>query len=329
MRALFPPLVLCWILSGVPAEPVELAYRPEDGTTLRRTFEARAEYERTELEFTLDGEPFEPPEEPPDFSLSFLERIVVSDELVSVADGRPTELVRTFEELLQESTYTSGEEELETTAGSELEGRELRFTWDSEAEEYDIEAADGEELDEERTEWLIEDMDLRALLPGQEVEPGDEWELEPELYLAFMWPGGLLDFREEGQEESGDATSRQTIERLEGTGQARLLELREEDGLELAVIEVELEITTGSADSQEVEGGELELEVEIERTITGTILWDIEHGHAHSAELEAEASRLTTRLATGEDEQGNALEFEQAELLEGTISYRATIERQE
>ncbi len=329
MKPLLAPTFLL-VLSGVPGEGASLAFEPEEDTTLERTFEARAEYERTDLELTVDGEPYEPPAEIPGYSEHFLERISVSDRLEQVGEGRPLELVRTFDELLQETTFSAGEEKLETTAGSALEGRSVRFTWDEEEERYSVESADEDDLDDEVREWLLEDLDLLALLPDEEVEPGDEWEVAPELYLAFMWPSGLLDFREEGQDEAdtGREFSQQTIEKLAGKGQARFEELREEEGLRLAVIHVELEITTGSESTREAESGELQLSIEIERTIEGTVLWDLEHGHAHSAELEAEASRQTTRTGTTQDPEGNEVELEQSELFEGTIRYTMTVARE-
>jgi hypothetical protein len=155
-----------------------------------------------------------------------------------------------------------------------------------------------------------------------------------------MWPSGLLDFQAEGSEEPSDderSMSRQTIERIEGSGTARLEEVREEDGVRVAVLSVELEITTGSdsvlpaLSEDDIERPEITIEVEIERTLEGTILWDLEHGHALSAEFECEASRLHTEswTITGEDDEGEEIEaeVEQSRLLEGTIKYTATIER--
>ena len=330
MKPFLPPVALLF-LSGSLAEGVDIAFAPEEGTTLKRTFEAKADYKLTDLEYYVDGEPVEDAGELPDYSMHFLERIAVSDELQTVEDGRPTALKRTFDELLQETTSASGDKEQETKAGSALEGRCVRFTWNADDEEYEIAAADEEELDEDLAAGLLEDMDLRLVLPSGEVEPGDEWELDPELYLAFMWPGGLLDFRDEGQEEA-DAQARemsqQTIERLEGKGHARLEELREEDGQRLAVIHVELEITTGSSGVQGQEENDIRVEVEITRTVEGTILWDLEHGHAHSAELETEASRQTTRTGKAANPDGDEAELEVSELLEGTIHYSMTVERE-
>jgi hypothetical protein len=327
MKLLHAPLLLL-ALAPIGREEITLRYAPEPGTRITRTFVAVADYELADLELSIEGESVEAFEELPEYALHFVERIVVTDELVAVEDGRTSDLVRTFDELSQESTFSTAEDEQTQKSGSPFEGRTLRFTWDPDEEEYDITADDDAELSDSLAEWLREDMDLRLVLPPEgEVEVGDEWELDPDLYLAFMGPGGLLDFRDEGEEDVTDeerAGSRQTIENLAGSGTATLEALREEDGVQVAVIRIELDIETGST-SEPAEG--VTVEVEIERTLTGTILWDVEHGHALSAELEAEASRLVTTARTLESEEG-PVDVEEAELMEGTIRYTATFERE-
>ena len=340
MKILLAPLALV-LFTFAGSDGLALRYAPEEGTVLKRTFVAEAEYHLADLSASIDGEALERPEEMPDMRMGFEEHITVTDTLRSLADGRPSELVRTFDELRQESSESAGDEEAESSLTSVLEGRKVAFRWDEDEERFTAEAADDEDLDDGLAEWLAEDMDLRLVLPHEEVEVGDEWEIDPKLYLAFMWPSGLLDFQAEDAEEppSEDerAMSRQTIENLEGTGTARLEEIREEDGVRVAVIAIELEITTGSETvlpaltEGEFERPEVTIEVEIERSLEGTILWDLEHGHALSAELECEASRLHSEswTMTGEHEgEEISADFEQARLLEGKIKYTATIERQ-
>lgn len=344
MKLPLAPLAL--LLLVPPArEGVELAYAPAEGTVLKRLFVAEASYRLTDMTASIDGEEVSHDGELPEYAMSFVERIAVTDTLESVSAGRPTTLLRRFDELGQENTDRAGDEERTVEYVSPLEGRSVRFTWDADEEEYAVEAADDEDLDEDLAAWLAEDLDLRRLLPGSEVEPGDEWELDPQLYLAFMWPGGLLDFHPDGEEPdpADRAPSRQTIERLEGEGTARLEDVREEDGVRVAVIHVELEITTGSEsvlpalEEDELEEGqfprpEITIEVEIERTLEGTILWDLEHGHVLSAELECEASRLVTESWTleGETEDGESVsaDLEQSRMMEGTVRYTASIERE-
>jgi hypothetical protein len=343
MKLLLPPV--CLLFLSTPArDEVALRFEPEKGTVLKRVFVAEAEYRLTDLSASIDGESVERAAELPDYAMGFTEHIAVTDTLHAIAGGRATEILRAFDELRQENTDSVEGEDTETSLYSPLEGRRVRFTWNAEEERYEAESADEEELEEDLAAWLAGDLDLLELLPPMEVETEDEWELDPKLYLCFMWPSGLLDFHAEGEEpgEEDRAPSRQTIERLEGSGTARLEEVREEDGLRLAVIHVELEITTGSdtvlpaLEEDDLEEGEfprpeIAIEVEIERSLEGTILWDLEHGHVRSAELECRASRLHTEswTLTGEhDGEEVSAEVEQSRLLEGTIRYTATIERE-
>lgn len=327
-----------------PRETIELRWAPEEGTVLTRTFEAEASYRLTDITASVDGEELERGAELPDYGMSFQEHVVVTDTLRSIAGGRPTELLRTFDELSQENTDSVAGEDSERSFTSPFEGRTVLFRWDEDEEAYAAESADDEDLDEDLAAWLAEDMDLRGVLPPGEVEVGDEWELEPELYLAFMWPGGLLDWRtdeEEPGEEERDQT-RQTIEHLEGSGSVRLEELREVDGVRMAVLHLEMELQTGSErilpalDDDELEEGQfprpaIRIEVEIERKLEGTLLWDLEHGHAFSADLACESTRLQSEswTVTGEHEgEEVSADIEQARMLEGTIHYTVTIERQ-
>ena len=244
MKVLLVPASL-FVLAGSTSE--EVAYAPEEGLTLTRTFEARATFTLDEVSATIDGEELEAPTEF-DYEFDSLERIVVTDEILEAEDGRPTDLLRTFDELLQETTYRNSEEETEVLSTSEMEGRTIRFYWDDEDEAYVVESDDGEdELEDDTLAFLLEDMDLRLALPDGEVEEGDEWSVDPAAYLTLMWPGGLLDFLDEGEAEK-DPVSREmneeVIENLDGEGSATLVEFREEDGARVAVISLELDVET-------------------------------------------------------------------------------------
>lgn len=331
MKELLIPACLLVLSGGPPGNLDEIAFRAEEGTVLTRTFEARAELELGGMEFWVDGEEIETDAELPEYEIESLERIVVTDEILEAEDGRPTDLLRTFDELLQESTYWIGDNEVETTSASALQGRTVRFYWDDDDEDYVVEANDDEDELEERTlEWLAEDMDLRLALPGGDVEEGDEWEIDPAAYLTLMWPGGLLDFVDEGETEK-DADQREMneeiIENLEGSGSATLEELREEDGVRVAVLSVEFEIETWADADIEVEDlPDIELEITIERSVGGEILWDLDHGHLFSAIFEADTKLVRSESRTVETEDGE-IDLETVQTFEGTIEYTTEVER--
>src|SRR5262245_46330763 len=120
MKLLLAPIALL-ALTSPARDTVALRFAPEEGTVLKRTFIAEAQYHLADLRASIDGEPIERPEELPDYKMGFEEHISVTDKLGAVADGRPSEVVRTFDELKQESTDSIGEEESESTLKSSLE----------------------------------------------------------------------------------------------------------------------------------------------------------------------------------------------------------------
>ena len=331
MKQVLIPAALV-LLAGGPAREVAIVYEPEEGTVLTRTFEAVGEMSLTAVEVTVDGEELEREWDEFDYEYESLERIVVTDELAEVQHGRPTDLVRTFDELLQEASFYIADEERETTSLSELEGRTVRFLWDDEDEVYIAETSDDEDdIDEDILEWLAEDMDLRLLLPDGEVEEGDEWEIDAAVYLTLMWPSGLLGFVDEG-EAGKDPVQRElneeVIENLEGEGSATFEEVREEDGVRLALISVEITVETWADSETEQEGVEIELEVEISRDITGEILWDLDHGHLFAADFEADAEYVRTMTRPVESPHGE-VEVTEIRTFSGTIEYTVEIERED
>ena len=338
MKPLWSSICLVALAGPTLREDETLAYAPEEGTTLSRVFEATGETTFSRVEAVLDGEIVG--EAPGVAEVESLERISVTDEIESVEDGRPTELVRTFDELLQESTVTftlpdGDEESVDSTSTSDLEGSSLRYTWDEGAGEYSIESEDEDlELDEDVLAYLLEDMDLRGFLPDEEVEEGDSWAVEDEAYLSLMWPGGLLDFYEIDEEIDEESASlarernEHTIDRMSGEGEVTFSEIREEGGLRLAVLEVEMDIST-DADSVQEDEMEMEvaLEVRLERSIEGEILWDLDHGHLSSATLTADTEMVITRARTLETPEGDEVDLEEIEYHDGTIDYEVLVER--
>ena len=329
---LFAALPLLLTSSPVQNETYTLKYAPDEGVILKRDFEVEGSLDLTDFSMTVDGE--EPELGETELSYVWSESIVVEDELISVDEGRPFELVRTFSSLGQETVISGGEDEedVELTSKSDLEGRRLRFEWDEDAEYYSVEADDEEgDLEELVLEWLEEDMDLRAVLPEDEVEIGDSWDIDEAVYLPLMWPGGLLGFYdEESDEEQADyqrEINQGKIENLSGEGEATLEEVREEGDVLVAVLRIELTIET-AGEGTEVGGlTDIEHTAKISRQLEGNLLWDITNHHLHSLEIEAEVETRNLRAQVIEfEEEEHELEDEQ--VFTGILNYTATIERE-
>ena len=307
-----------------------VSFAVEEGTELTRTFEARGEYELKSAALILDGERVRESEDV-EMTIDSLERIVVTDELDEIEDGRPTDLTRTFVELVQESTDATEDEEYESSSSSDLEGLSVRFLWDEDDESYYAEAVDDDDdLEDDVLAWLAGDMDFLEYLPDGEVSEGDEWDLDASAYLAIMWPGGLLGFYDDGDVEIDPfnvAVDRQVVENLTGSGTATLEELRDEDGESVAVISIELDVETWALEDREVEGGEVTYDIEINREIEGELVWNLDRGRLDTATFDAVAGMVRTVSWTAETEDGD-IDVEQEERYEGTIAYEVEFEEE-
>jgi hypothetical protein len=241
----------------------------------------------------------------------------VTDTYDSISRGKPTKLTRTFDEISTEMDISmvvdamgQVQEENPTGSGSsDLEGETVVFTWDADDDEYVVSFPE-DEGDDDLLENLVEDMDLRALLPKGEVSEGDSWDVDLVALVDILGPGGdlKLDFNMDGQEVSGGPPPEMMVnfremmgDMLEGEATATFAGMTEVDGARLAVIEIEIEIDTAKDMSElimELMGEELpegmdfnldRVDVEFAYEASGQCLWNVAGGHAHSLSLEGEA----------------------------------------
>ncbi|MBM4369791.1 MAG: hypothetical protein FJ102_26510, partial [Deltaproteobacteria bacterium] len=203
------------------------------------------------------------------------------------------------------------------TAASELEGKTVKFTWNDEEGAYDIAYAE-DDGDEELLEKLIEDMDLRELLPKEEVAAGSTWSPEPSAIRGLIAPGGGLALvpkaegggmggMDMGMNRAGDLAAMLNGE-FEGKVAAEYKGLRDVDGTKYGEIKLTFEISTSADLSDEVSGladqmpegmGSMEvdhLDIEFSWNGEATILWDIASGMVASAEAHGDQ---TMRVDSG------------------------------
>lgn len=330
-------LALAAVLALAPApQPVALVFAPAAGTTLQRTWRSSYALEIEEMGMSFDGEEL-PAEYMEDLggTMSGEETRVVTDVLEAVEGGRATRLVRRFDALDGKDVMAFDDEEPEESAAtSALEGKRVVFRWNGEEEAHEVAFAEGEEGDEALLDGLEEDMDLRALLPDGEVEPGASWELEPTIYGTLIALGGEVGLLAEDEELLDDESSEELEENTDGTVRATFVEVREEGEARIAVVRLELEVTTFSDETLE-EGGEDEEGFHdfggSERTdlaveASAELLWDLAHGHALSFELEGTLSMTITQDMRGEME-GESFEQSTSMVFRGPLTIALEIER--
>ena len=287
-------LVLC-----LTAADQELAFAPAQGSKLEREFSSRFEMEMKGMECELNGSPV-PAEYLPaiEMHVTETERVRVQDEFVELAAGRPRVLRRTYAELGSQSRFQLDIEQHgvhvdeEQPGASALEGETVVFRWNEGDGEYERTFEDGDGPAGLLAE-LEEDMDLRAILPGRAVGPGDEWELDAKALPMLALPGGDLAIEREGADPEDEERNRGLAENLSGTWTLRFEGTREEEGARLAVVAItgrlssrherqtvlrNVPVATGDA----TETNEMTIEA------AGEILWDLAHGTASSMKVAAD-----------------------------------------
>lgn len=292
--------------SNLEQDAMEFRFAPREGLVLRRHFE-RVQQEETVTD--REGETTSA-------ASSSTVVLVVVDRFVAVEDSRVMRLERTFQEVHVEAARMIAwpdflrPQELESQAESPLVGKTVTFDWDPESEQY---LATGDVEDGLLSELRL-NLGVSALLPKGEVEFGESWRVGPMTYAevtrAFM-QGVPLEW-EDLDEESGKYTinfdEAPAVMESDLCGEVTLTyrgcRRGEEDGL-LALVELEGEIR--------IEGQRKHEGLEMERvrvaTIEGWFLWDVDHNHLRSVNLESsiKGEGLTENWAAEDDRRGDEL----------------------
>lgn len=318
-----PLTVLAPLLVAVPFHgPQAIRYAPAADTTLTRVFQLVTELDMEGMRTVMNGQEI-PAEYLPEMEIHVLSAstFAVTDRIVQVADGRPLELRRTFDSVASQTSEELSLQGEDTnsmeTASSPYEGREIRFTWNEDDEEYEAVFAD----DDEVIDGLWEDMDLRGFLPEEEVEEDDTWELAPDVFAALLSPGGDLALQWEGDDlQGGDHAD----DELTGKVEARFAGIQD-DGL--ALIEI-----TGEVETQSKEAGDLEHIPVADGTATitssttfeldGRLYWKLEAGHLDSLELDA---KMKVDHLTEKDPDQPGGDFAATVILTGTWECRISV----
>ena len=332
MKRSFAWLAAPVLFAIVPAAPRETPrYAPAEDTILVKVFSQSTELELEQLSSVMDGQEI-PPEFMPEIELfvGSERHVAVTDRIVSADGGRPLVLERTFDTITAKASESlrmepGGESTARGAATSPLEGRTVRFTWNADDEEYEATYTDGED-GEHAPDELAEDMDLRAFLPPDEVEEGDEWELDAEVLSVLFVPGGDLEWEwelDEGMEgtyEDGDDR--------EYDGTLRVLFAGFEQDGRLAVLELSGEIESfeegpGDLEHIPVVSGTATISTTTYFDLEGRIWWDLAAGHLDALELVA---ALAMKSVTEKDPGQPGPEFTSTVLLSGTWTSEVSVQ---
>jgi len=146
--------------------------------TLRIESETTITLETTSFEMLVDGEPMDRPFGGGGMAFQETRSVVLLDQHLESEDGRPTKVRRTFETIDVETSVTFGESDDDSSSQGPLAGVVLELTVDEDGE-VSGEVVEGDAPDdEELLEGHVLELFLDALLPGDEVDADDTWELD-------------------------------------------------------------------------------------------------------------------------------------------------------
>src|ERR1700741_1168118 len=125
------------------AAVVQIRFAPSEGSSVKKTFENTAEFTLDNIAVSMNGQ--ESPMKPEmEMTLNSTQKVVVTDEYIANRDGAPKKLKRSYDELgtgmtmsmKMEMMGTSQSQDQDVKGESELEGKQVVFTWDEDKGEY-------------------------------------------------------------------------------------------------------------------------------------------------------------------------------------------------
>jgi hypothetical protein len=330
-----PLLVLAPLcLAAVAAD--EIRFAPKDGSEVKKKLNVQLEFNIDKLEVSANGESI-PPEalgEITDKSVTLKLAQEVSEVYTAVKDGRPTDLLRTYE--VFEVGMEAGEESQKKSI-DDLVGKTVRFKWDADKSEYST-AFHDTKGDDAVLRTLSADMDLRVLLPEGKVADGAKWKVPGKSLMAVFFPG-LRTADVDPAKLEGDAKEMYELIRDDLTAQMEKasadMELkcdyagkRQDGARELAEVHVacdskiEFDLSKVLQHVAEKQGGsvpEVHATIRLDVRGEGKALWDLKEQRIASFDLDADLGLTLSVKATGE-EGGESVDFS----VEGHASGKGT-----
>ncbi len=307
------PLFVLAALTLLPATLEEApALEWTAGSALTRTLAFNLELVLEDASVIVDGEEMDAP------LLDVVQTIEGSETLIDtpieVEDGRAVLLSRTFESTgLSVAVEAEGEPD-ETDQETDLDGRTVLFRYDADDEEYSVEySEDDADGDEDALEELVFDIDLRQLLPEDDVEEGDTWSIDPELLSYLTDPGGGLSYEDDEEEEDQgrEAAMEEMYDNVDGDFEMTYIGEIEEDDRTLFVVGLAVDVEGSTSWEEEIDTSDAPFEIEgmKETTVTmafeleGELAWDTSTGHLIRLDIEGEVTIVEDEVRTFESEQ--------------------------
>jgi hypothetical protein len=290
---------LCFAL-GVAGDDV--SFHPKAGSELAKKLDVDLDLELKNLSIKVNGESESPEDLGSDNHLVVKMQVGVTDKYVDVKDGKPLDLLRTFDALSLDAR--DGEEKHEVEGFDAIQGKTVRFKWNEESKAYD-KSFHETKGDDETIADLNEDMDLRVLLPEKKVSDGDTWDVSADRLASLFLPGGLVGKPKSGDEaETFKAVQEGLKEKLEPALKdfkvhCKYKGMHDDGGAKLGEIHITFdgkakldlsELVTKLATMGDNEGEKPEFQTQFDLGLKGegTLTWDEAAGHVHAFEMQAD-----------------------------------------
>ncbi len=315
----------------------DLSFHPAKGEKVEKELRVEGEFHVKDVSVTVNGDPLpgEALDQISSMDLLLSLGIDASETFVSTKDGAPSELLRTYDDI--SVSMEVGDKKEEPVGSNALEGKTVRFQWDDENSEYkkSFHESTG---DEALLENLIDDMEVRALLPTKKVATGDTWEVPAEHMTALFFPGGIASGSGNSSEGGPefDALSEALHKQIEaGFGQFKVTctykGAREADGVQVGEIAFvfddkgTLDLGSMLDDARGLFGGDMpDMDMEASATLSlkgeGTLLWDLSTGHMHAYEMRSDVG-LDIHVDLHLDSNGEKAEVSMSGSLGGDVTW--------
>lgn len=322
---------------GLAAVADDVSFHPAKDAKSQKELRIEGEFRVKDASFTVNGDPV--PAEVLDQikSQELLLSLAVdaTETFLSTKDGAPTDLLRSYDKI--EAKVEVGDETKSPEKANELEGKVVRFQWDDKGSEFKKSFHESKG-DEALLENLIDDMEVRALLPAKKVSEGDSWDVAAEHMLALFFPGGLASG---AGDSSGDGPD------MDAMGEEMAKQMQE------AFQEFKVTCTyKGSHDAAGTKVGEIAFaydgkasldldpilrkvqesigegapEMDFSATASmslkgeGTLLWDVATGLMHSYEMKSDLG-LDVNIQVHGDQDGQQFEVSMSGSLGGDVTW--------
>jgi hypothetical protein len=325
---------------GLAAVADDLAFHPAKDAKSHKELRIEAEFRVKDAAMSFNGQPL--PNEVRD-QLTSQEMLIslaidATETFVASKDGAPTDLLRSYDKIEIKAEVGDAPETPE--AENELEGKSIRFQWDDKTSEFKKSFHESKG-DDALLEKLIDDMEVRALLPTKKVAKGDTWEVPAKDMLALFCPGGVA---MGGAEKSADGPdfdelSEEFGKQLEESFQEFKVTCvykgaRDDGGVQVGEIafsydgKASLDLDPLLRKVQESIGSEAP-EMDFEATATmslkgeGILLWDLATGQLHSYEMKADLG-LDLEASIHGDQGGETFEASMSGSIGGEVTWDMT-----